>query len=57
MLLFVIFRYEILVCGDVEKLIRKRTDATADPIYYAHVGCGTSLSVLTLQVTMEDEIK
>ena len=25
------------MCGEVEKLIRKRTDATSDPINYVHV--------------------
>ena len=31
------FRYEILQCGDVEKLIRKKADSSQDPIYYAHM--------------------
>ena len=29
-------RYEILQCGDVEKIIRKRVDQEAAPSYYIH---------------------
>lgn len=29
-------RYEILQCGDVEKLIRKRADQGESPKYYVH---------------------
>ena len=32
-----IFRYEVLQCGDVEKLIRKRKEPTESPIYYATI--------------------
>ena len=32
-----IFRYEVLQCGDVEKLIRKRKEPTDSPIYYATI--------------------
>ena len=32
-----VHRYEILQCGNVEKLIKKRTDTDVDPIYYCHI--------------------
>ena len=32
-----ITRYEVLQCGDVVKLIRKRKEATDSPIYYATI--------------------
>ena len=32
-----IFRYEVLQCGDVEKLIRKRKEPTESPIYYTTI--------------------
>ena len=31
------FRFEILQCGDIEKLIRRRTDSSQDPVYFAHL--------------------
>lgn len=31
------FRYAVLQCGDVEKLIVKQTDTTKDPIYFTHI--------------------
>jgi hypothetical protein len=30
-------RYEVLQCGDVQKIIRKRHDAQDNPVYYAHM--------------------
>ena len=36
LLLFIQCRYEILQCGDVEKLIKKKNDATENPMYLAH---------------------
>jgi len=32
--LFMHFRYEVLQCGDVEKLIKKRTAPEDPPVYY-----------------------
>jgi hypothetical protein len=32
-----LFRYAVLQCGDVEKLIVKQTDTTKDPIYFTHI--------------------
>src|SRR5579872_5108277 len=31
------FRYAVLQCGDVEKLIVKQSDTTKDPIYFTHI--------------------
>ena len=37
MLLRCTCRYEVLQCGDVERLICKREDSSQNPIYYAHM--------------------
>ena len=34
---YILGHYEILKCGDVDKLIRKRMDNSEDPIYFAHI--------------------
>src|SRR3981081_1894863 len=31
------YRYEILVCGDVEKLIKQQKDTATDTVYYCHI--------------------
>ena len=31
------FRYAVLQCGDIEKLILKQSDATKDPIYFTNI--------------------
>ena len=31
------YRYEILQCGHVEKIIKKRSDVKDDPVYYCHI--------------------
>lgn len=34
---YIIKKYQILQCGDVEKLVRKSTDPSHDPVYYTHM--------------------
>ncbi|XP_041379797.1 KRAB-A domain-containing protein 2-like [Gigantopelta aegis] len=34
---YILGRYEILQCGDVEKLIRKRGASDQEPIYFTHI--------------------
>jgi transposase InsO family protein len=34
---YIIKKFQILQCGDVEKLIRKSTDPSHDPVYYTHM--------------------
>ena len=34
---YILGHYEILKCGDVDKLIRKRTYNSEDPTYFAHI--------------------
>src|SRR6218665_1392979 len=34
---YILKKLSILLCGDVEKLVRKSTDPAADPVYYAHM--------------------
>ncbi|KAK6166789.1 hypothetical protein SNE40_023410 [Patella caerulea] len=34
---YILGRYEILQCGDVEKLIRKRNTNDDEPIYFTHI--------------------
>lgn len=34
---YILKKFSILLCGDVEKLVRKSTDPASDPVYYAHM--------------------
>ena len=34
---YILGRYEILQCGGVEKLIKKRNDRTQEPVYFVHI--------------------
>src|SRR6218665_1810647 len=34
---YILKKFSILLCGDVEKLVRKSTDPASDKVYYAHM--------------------
>ncbi|KAK3880669.1 hypothetical protein Pcinc_014827 [Petrolisthes cinctipes] len=34
---YILGRYEVLQCGGVEKLIKKRKDRTQEPVYFVHI--------------------
>src|SRR6218665_1480493 len=51
---YILKKFAILQCGDLEKLERKSTDPASDPVYYTHTWttCMTSSSEHTLLLDM-----